>query len=136
MIFSWGFFSLANLIMQTVSNQIKDMDYQTEQAIAITAFALIYIRNLSIALIAFIYSVLKQKFKYGKNEQNEDVQGDNLGLHAIDDFDTAMKSIVPVKYFRNFVNSWNDFTNPKYNKTLPKTVKTPPRISPLSKLKY
>ena len=44
------------------------------------------------------------------------MQGDNLGLHAIDDFDTAMKSIVPVKYFRNFVNSWNDFTNPKYEK--------------------
>ena len=35
---------------------------------------------------------------------------DNLGLHAIDDFDTAMKSSEPIKYFRNFINSWNDYT--------------------------
>ena len=68
MICSWGLFSFANLIMQTVANQIKEMSYSTEQAIAVAAFLLIYLRNLSIALIAVIYSVLKQKFKYGKNE--------------------------------------------------------------------
>lgn len=43
------------------------------------------------------------------SEQSEETQ-DNIGLHAIDDFDTAMKSGVPVTYFRNFINSWTDYT--------------------------
>lgn len=43
--------------------------------------------------------------KYKQNEKaTEEATGDNLGLHAIDDFDTAMKSGEPIKYFRNFVN--------------------------------
>lgn len=40
----------------------------------------------------------------------EEATGDNLGLHAIDDFDTAMKSSVPIQYFRNFTKEWNDYT--------------------------
>lgn len=31
-------------------------------------------------------------------------------MHAIDDFDTAMKSTLPVQYFRQFVNNWTDYS--------------------------
>jgi len=37
------------------------------------------------------------------------MQSDNLGLHAIGDFDTAMKSVIPFSYFRNFINLGTDF---------------------------
>lgn len=59
MIFFWGFFSFSNLVLQTVANNSKNLSYDMEKAVAIAAFSLIYVRNLSIALIAFYYSVFQ-----------------------------------------------------------------------------
>jgi len=63
MICSWGFFSLANLVMQTVGNHVPGLSYGDEQIIAITAFSLIYVRNISIAVIAFYFSVYQMVYK-------------------------------------------------------------------------
>ena len=57
MILSWGFFSLGNLIMQTFANHGRSLNYQIEKAIVLTAFFFVFIRNISIALIAFYFSV-------------------------------------------------------------------------------
>lgn len=110
MIFFWGFFSMANLALQTVTNHIEDLSYDMEHALAVVAFIFILVRNTATALIAYIFSIYQVNKKYEDNEQNEEEQGFNLGTLAIDDFDTAMKSNVPVQYFRNFINSFSDYS--------------------------
>lgn len=60
MILSWFFFSFANMTMQIVSSASNIDDVDVEKAIAIAAFSFVYARNLSIAIIAFYYSVIKQ----------------------------------------------------------------------------
>lgn len=64
MILSWGMFSLFNLIMQTIGNNKTELTYDQEKVIAIVAFMFIYLRNTSIAVIAFYYSVYKMNSKY------------------------------------------------------------------------
>ena len=101
---------MAKLTMQTVTNHIQELTYEMEHALAIVAFIFILVRNTATAAIAYFFSIYKVNKKYEDNEQNEEEQGFNLGTLAIDDFDTAMKSNVPVQYFRNFINSFNDYS--------------------------
>lgn len=81
-----------------------------EHALAVVAFIFILVRNMATAMIAYIFSIYQVNKKYEDNEQNEEEQGFNLGTLAIDDFDTAMKSNVPVQYFRNFINTFSDYS--------------------------
>lgn len=70
----------------------------------------VYIRNVTIAAIAFYYSVFQMIRNYKKNEKsNEETTSDNLGMHAINDFDTAMRSSMSIESFRDFINIWTDF---------------------------
>ena len=109
MILSWFFFSFANMTMQIVSTASQIDDVNVEKAIARSAFAFVFCRNISIAMIAFYYSVIKQIQNYDNQNTNKE-DDDKLGMHAIDDFDTAMKSTLPVQYFRQFVNNWTDYS--------------------------
>jgi len=79
------------------------MSYNTEYALAILSFAVIVIRNMATALTAYIYSIHLINKKFNNDELNFEGEGFNLGTLAIEDFDTAMKSNIPVTYFKNFV---------------------------------
>jgi len=102
-IYFWGFLSLFNLILQGISNHVQDMPYNVEYALAILSFSVIVIRNMATALTAYIYSIHMVNKKFNNDELNDEGEGFNLGTLAIEDFDTAMKSNIPVTYFKNFV---------------------------------
>ena len=105
----WFFCSLINMIIQLVSSAVTIDDIKTERIMAIVAFLFIYLRNISIALIILYFSVINNRIRKNTNQMaKDDAQGENLGMHAIDDFDTAMKSSLPVQYFHEFLKKWND----------------------------
>lgn len=58
-IFFWGFFSLADLILQIVTNHTEDISHDAEYAIAIVATSFILIRNALTASIAYYFSIHK-----------------------------------------------------------------------------
>ena len=65
----------------------------------IIVFSSSIIRNLLCALIAYYYSIYLPNIEYNKTKVDDKVSLGIIGTLAIDDFDTAMKSINPVKMF-------------------------------------
>ena len=68
------------------------------------------IRNALIAITTYVGSIFLVNLRYKQAIDESELKKDTLGTLAIDDFDTAMKSNLPVKYFRNFLNVFTDYT--------------------------
>ena len=100
------------------------MDYATEYTISVVAFTFIACRNLSTAIICYYYSIHQVNKQLNNSTDGEDSNLGTIGTLAIEDFDTAMKSEIPVKYFKTFIEkNYNNLKLQAENKETLQLVK-------------
>lgn len=97
---SWFVLTVLNLVLKRIEKLLPDQQI----GIQLTIFTILIIRNLAASGIAYYYSVflVNRDFQSQLKSKEGELQ-QNLGTFAIEDFDVAMKSQIPVKYFRRYL---------------------------------
>lgn len=100
--YCWISFSTFAIILKLVENSQQNKIFVVS-ALQISIFAMVQLRNFLTALIAYYYSIYLVEKSFEHDLSNQDGDQQNLGTFAIEDFDVAMKSHVPVDFFRKYI---------------------------------
>lgn len=96
----WFVLTCFNLIAKALQSKFL----QQQELIQLIIFIILCTRNFLASAIAYYYSIylVNKDFKNQSKSNVGDLQK-NLGTFAIEDFDVAMKSKLPVNYFRKYL---------------------------------